>query len=215
MYAFETDGVILEGYNNYALQSLIELCNLATDDKFDKWNEKITTKVGMNENDINEICKLIKKNKKEIANEFLSSDTFTKDEITNAIIDAIKLVNNPNNVDYGNLLVEYMIYYAVKVNEDINWDTYRFLTNEQEKVDFSISRFFQSNTNEYNQMKDYFEDLLYDEEEPDNPIDYGMTYNEDLIDFMFTDIDFMLVIEKPQIAKKLLDNNKTVDDIIR
>ena len=214
MYEFAAAGTILKGYNNYALKSLIDMCNMATDGKFNEWNGLISTQVGMDKKEIDKICDLIKKNKEEIVDAISYPYNFTEKEAIDALTNAIKLVNDPEKIDSGNLFIEYIIYQAIDTNENINFEVFQEIEDKQEKIDYSISRFFEPGTEEANTMKDYFNEILYDDEEPDEPINYEWTYQGDLMDLIFEDIDFMFVSERPEMAKDLIDNDIDLDEIL-
>ena len=68
MYEFAAAGTILKGYNNYALKSLIDMCNMATDGKFNEWNGLISTQVGMDKKEIDKISGQFEKKENKTVN---------------------------------------------------------------------------------------------------------------------------------------------------
>lgn len=228
---FSDDSIFQIGFNNYALKSLIEFCNIENKQGENILEDYVGSRklvIGCEKSYIDEICNIIMKNKTLLINAIneeynLNTERVLSDDmIIVSIIDAIQLTADDKYLTVPEMNVEYIIANAIISNDESAKHMFYDIKdkgNLSEAIEVSLSRFFDTGAEIDELMSEIFETYCDDVSDDYAELELAELledsfYGIELILQVFYDFDYELIDSDPEIAKSLL-NVESLDDLLK
>lgn len=221
-----------KGFNNLALVSLVDVCNAEKKGTgiLEDYAGIKGLEVGADEKLIDEICKIIKKNKKLVLNHLKEcgindNRVIDDDKFFNDLLFTFKLLSDEKELINPPIEIEYIIGKATIYYDEYNMDVFNDILEtygEDEAIKFCFQRFYEDEKmveHLIQYYKEEFEEVYDDIDEEDYKqefVDYLLDtlFADGLVGEAFADIDFTVIDDDPRIASLLVYGDTTVDKLM-
>lgn len=227
---FSDNNIFQKGFNNYALKSLINFCNVVDQNGnhiLNDYAESRKLQVGCDEIFLNKMYKKILENKNLIVDrlnelpDFNYENNLSDNMIIAALIKAIQLTSNKDILRSSSLEIEYMIANAIIHNDEIfsNIFSNELLKNTEKAIDTALIRFFEHGDDFDLFKKEVINQFLkktkkeYSDEEFASFLKNSF-FGEDLLDTILYNFDFSLIDEPEDVVESAFDGEVSLDELL-